>query len=444
MNPSSEDCPSKRILLTTAYRRGGYYDYTSSNYYGEGLISYVKLGIPRRISYGLRFIKQNIPSVEILEYPTWSEYISKLREGWDIVGFSFYLNEVYEVIEMVQAARSAGAGEVWGGNYGVLTYGLEDLFDRTFIGHSEHDIAKELGFEIDRIVHPPLIGYSDLGGLLKINHHGILFTSRGCNVGCSFCQTPAFCSKPSKISLESLDRVMEYYHKNGIRTVVILDENFGMFRSHSEEVIELFEKHDLKWGAMLRAEFLKKNIDDWVERGFFLGLVGIESLNQSNLDAVNKREQIDDILEAVRIHESTGIGVFGYYMLGFENETVESIKKDIMTLKKLNITLTQVCALTPLPRTPLWKHLDSNFGIFEKDYHKYDLKNLVWNHPNIKPDEMRDLLNWSLHELNGNYTARSLSKLIGYYLKFGPINGTVHLAKHIYRANTFNYRERFL
>jgi len=95
---------------------------------------YFKFCWPRIQSYGLRFLKQNIPEIEILEYPTWEQYVKKLREGWDVVGFSFYLSDTPEVLEMVEYARSAGIEEIWCGNYGALTPEIQDRFDKIFIG----------------------------------------------------------------------------------------------------------------------------------------------------------------------------------------------------------------------------------------------------------------------------------------------------------------------
>ena len=34
------------------------------------------------------------------------------------------------------------------------------------------------------------------------------------------------------------------------------------------------------------------------------------------------------------------------------------------------------------------------------DLSKFDLYHLVWNHPKIRPDEMRDLLAWSQQKVN--------------------------------------------
>jgi hypothetical protein len=84
----------KKILLCTVYKRFKHdvYDYFGANTSS----SLFRFSLPRVNSFGLRFLKQNIPEIEILEYPTWSEYQEKINETqWDVVGFSFYLNEIH-------------------------------------------------------------------------------------------------------------------------------------------------------------------------------------------------------------------------------------------------------------------------------------------------------------------------------------------------------------
>ena len=100
-----------RVLFTTVYRKGSEpYDYIGAN-----TRSWFRFYWPRIQSFGLRFLKQNIPELEILEFPTWDEYQKKLQEGWDVVGLSFYLSETHEAMEMVEAARAAGRRRGLGG-----------------------------------------------------------------------------------------------------------------------------------------------------------------------------------------------------------------------------------------------------------------------------------------------------------------------------------------
>jgi hypothetical protein len=63
------------------------YDYFGAN----SDRSFFRFEFPRFSMFGLRFIKQNIPEIEILEYPTWKEYQKKIQEksGMSLV-FHFF------------------------------------------------------------------------------------------------------------------------------------------------------------------------------------------------------------------------------------------------------------------------------------------------------------------------------------------------------------------
>jgi hypothetical protein len=40
----------------------------------------------------------------------------------------------------------------------------------------------------------------------------------------------------------------------------------------------------------------------------------------------------------------------------------------------------------------VWSELDSNYGIFDRDWPRFDTKHLVWNHPNCAPGVLETLL----------------------------------------------------
>ena len=117
-----------RVLLTTVHRDFGLYDYFRENA-PEGFAW--RFRMPRQISFGLRFLRQNIPGIEILEYPTRAEYRQALERGWDAVGFSFYLEESNQILQMAQQARDAGVARLWAGNYGALTPGAAGQLRRS-------------------------------------------------------------------------------------------------------------------------------------------------------------------------------------------------------------------------------------------------------------------------------------------------------------------------
>lgn len=400
--------------------------------------------MPRVNSFGLRFIKQNVPEVEILEYPTWDEYVAKLGErDWDIVGFSFFLNEIHEIIEMADYAREKDIKEIWAGNYGALTEGIEKHFDKMFIGYSEDKIAQVLGKRVpnDKLIHPPLISYTSTLHDIKLNCQAHIFTNRGCNNACDFCQTPPFCKKPYKIPLQSIENVLKYYHKLGITEVIILDESFGLFKSHAEDVVSLLDKYGFYWFPMVRADYLGKRLNDWSKKGMIGALTGIESFNQKTLDSMGKNETVGEIVSVVKRLREMNKFTVGYYMIGFENETVDSIKRDLREVANLKMDITQLCVITPLPGTPQWKKLEENYGIFDKDWHHYNAKHLVWNHPNITPEEMRDVLDMGLRIVYPRKRIFETSYgFISRYISYrGLLEGMGYSIKHFIHANNFDY-----
>ncbi|OPY57087.1 MAG: Radical SAM superfamily protein [Methanosaeta sp. PtaU1.Bin055] len=443
-----------RVLFTTVCRNPGEgYDYIGSNSRSR----WFRFRWPRDQSFGLRFLKQNIPELEIMEFPTFDQYKRRLGEGWDAVGISFYISETEEALAMADFARASGSvGEVWAGNYGALTPSVQEKFDRAFVGYAEDQVAPYFGRKVDEIVHPPLIEHLDSSFGLKLNIYGVLFTIRGCAVGCKFCQAPCFCNKPSPLPLESIERVLSYYWDHGINVVVIEDESFGADRRHADRVAELLDEYGMVWGCMARADYLNDKIDEWAEMrrrpkkrsgksrnpvsGFGGAAIGIENFHQEVLDDVTKREQTGEIQETIDKLKGHGLGTVGYYMIGFPQDTKDSIREDVERLASLRLDLTQICVLTPLPRTKLWEEVAGRYGMTDLDYHHFDGKHLVWNHPNLSPEEMEVLLDWSMRRVNPRTAPlRSSARIWRKAYREAGVAGIRELLSYLVRANRFDY-----
>ena len=377
-----------RMLLTTRCRDSGLYDYFREN---APRNFRWRFGMPRRISFGLRFLRQNVPGISILEYPSRSEFSAQLRRGWDAVGFSFYLEETNDILEMAEEARARGVSQVWAGNYGALTPSIRSAFDHVFVGYSEEALAQRLGTHLEEIQHPPLISEFRFPGGWRIPV-GVLFSSRGCSFRCTFCQTTVFAPQPKPISIDSIDRVLRFYTQRGVHFVLMLDENFGNLPSHAEVVIELLARHRLRWIVQSRVDLLLRNFDRWRECGMEGALFGIESFHQEILKQMHKNEKVLAAFELVERLNRAGLYAHGYYIIGLPPETPESIAEDLRTLASLELDVTQITIVTPHPETQMWHELQTNYGVFEKDWSRFDTKHLVWNHPHCTPDILESLL----------------------------------------------------
>lgn len=398
-----------RILLTTRCRDSGLYDYFREN---APRNFRWRFGMPRRISFGLRFLRQNIPGISILEYPTRSEYSAQLRCGWDAVGYSFYLEETNDILDMAREARAAGIPQLWAGNYGALTPAIHSVFDHVFNSYAEESLAHLLGSPLDEIQHPPLITEFRFPGGWSIPV-GVLFSSRGCSFRCTFCQTTAFAPQPKPISLGSLDRVLHFYKARGIHFILMLDENFGNLPSHAETVIELLARHRLRWLVQSRVDLFLRNFEKWRNAGMEGALFGIESFHQEILKQMHKNEKVQAAFELAERLNRAGLYAHGYYIIGLPSETPDSIAEDLRTLASLDLDVTQITIVTPHPQTEMWRDLESNYGIFEKDWSKFDTKHLVWNHPHCAPAVLESLLEQGFRNCYGpQWLKRTVKKFV--------------------------------
>jgi hypothetical protein len=134
-------------------------------------------------------------------------------------------------------------------------------------------------------------------------------------------------------------------------------------------------------------------------------------------------------------------------MIGFEDDTKQSLREDIKKLAALKLDITQICVITPLPQTPMWTELEEKYGIWDQDYHHYDGKHMVWNHPHIKPEEFTEILDWSLKQVYPWKTPlRTSARVWVNAYHYGGWAGIKEVASYISRANRFDWNSgpRFL
>lgn len=367
---------------------------------------------------GLSFLGANLP-IEILEYPDDAQFDAMLEDPPDVLGISFYINETESVFRMIRKARARGVKEIWGGNFGAYSDEIAPYFDRVITGWGEQQVAQALEVEAPaphQLKHPAM--YGAIGSSLspRMFFSGLLFTSRGCPFPCTYCQTPDFYGKAQVVPLESIDRVLWEFQRNGVYGVNILDENFGIFPAHSKAVIDLLHKYRFRWMPLARVDLMLKNFDEWREKGLFGAHLGVESLNQDSLNDAEKRLDQGKTLDLLRLMSKHNMLVQAFYMIGFENETVASIRRDILELAKLDIDVPQVQVITPYPRTPMRDKIIEQYGIWDANFSHYNSRNMVWNHPNISWREMKDLQIWANRLLvSSKRSLRTLSKVFCFY-----------------------------
>jgi hypothetical protein len=108
--------------------------------------------------------------------------------------------------------------------------------------------------------------------------------------------------------------------------------------------------------------------------------VGIESPDPQTLkDARKTQNTREDVLESVRTIYAYGIDVLAGFIVGFDNDTLESFEHQYRFIMKSGIQAAMVGLLTALPRTPLYERLEREGRLRTEAGHTADNTKLATN-----------------------------------------------------------------
>jgi anaerobic magnesium-protoporphyrin IX monomethyl ester cyclase len=118
---------------------------------------------------------------------------------------------------------------------------------------------------------------------------------------------------------------------------------------------------------------------------------GVESPDPIVLKKVARRFiPHEHMREMIKLCWKLGIATIGFYVIGFLQDTEESIQELIRFAMDLDTTYANFKILTPYPGTPQFKQLKPL--IFETDWERFDGYTLNFRHPTLTPRRARLML----------------------------------------------------
>lgn len=223
---------------------------------------------------------------------------------------------------------------------------------------------------------------------------------RGCPFSCSFCCIINVQGRKSRFrSVEGLDEAVRRNSKNGARNMFITDDNFARNRNWEaflDRLIALREE-GIKMSYVIQVDTLCHRISGFIEKCVAAGVdqvfVGLENINPDNLAAMGKKQnRISEYREMLLAWKRHPVIVWGAYIIGFPNDTRESILRDVEIIKReLPIDLLNISILTPLPGSEDHKKLRDAGVWMDPDLNKYDLAHRVTHHPQMTDAELDEV-----------------------------------------------------
>jgi radical SAM superfamily enzyme YgiQ (UPF0313 family) len=223
-----------------------------------------------------------------------------------------------------------------------------------------------------------------------------MLTSRGCPFKCSFCSSSRLFGgfwrgrSPENV-LEEMKIIYEEY---GARNIMIVDDTFTLNQERAEKICDgiIKEGWDISWGASSRVDTLSKRLVEKMKKaGCWVIFLGIESGCQKILDTIGKRITLEQVKNAVRILKDAGIQVLGSFIIGYLQDTKETIEETIKFAKSLKLDYAEFSILTPYPGTPIFDYAKENNLLLTEDWSKYTATEPVLKIDGVSTREVKAL-----------------------------------------------------
>lgn len=224
---------------------------------------------------------------------------------------------------------------------------------------------------------------------------------RGCPFQCSFCTIINVQGRTSRWrSADDIEELVRVNLRQGIRRFFITDDDFARNKGWEEildRLIQLREGEGLPLSLAIQVDTVCHKIPRFIEKAVRAGcyniFMGLETLNPQSLVGAKKRQnKIWEYRAMLQAWKSHGCTIVAGYIIGFPQDTPESIAHDIEIIKKeLPIDLLEFFCLTPLPGSEDHKNLSLRHVAMDTDMNKYDLEHVTTDHPRMSRQEWQEV-----------------------------------------------------
>ncbi len=223
---------------------------------------------------------------------------------------------------------------------------------------------------------------------------------RGCPFQCSFCTIINVQGRKSRFrTADDLEAIIRENLAQDVHRFLITDDNFARNRNWEalfDRLIKMREEEGLKISFTIQVDTLCHQIEGFIDKarraGVARAFIGLENINPDSLIGAKKRQnRIVDYRAMLQAWKNAGVITYAGYIIGFPNDTKESIRRDIEIIKKeLPIDIMEFFILTPLPGSEDHKVLHGKGVWMDPDMNKYDTNHVVTAHPKMSDQELQD------------------------------------------------------
>jgi anaerobic magnesium-protoporphyrin IX monomethyl ester cyclase len=294
------------------------------------------------------------------------------------------LVEIVQAIEATGQRGREGAGlhlpdEPWGGIAG-LSY-------RNLDGEVVHNPDRRLRQDVESIPWPAyhlfkIDRYTNLQPLTDgLDPHArayTLVTSRGCPYQCIYCSKPITGNTWRARSPEDVVAEWRYLvQEMGATEIGITDDVWNLKLDRAKEICRHLIAEGLTHVPWITVHGMRADHTDaelfqlMAQAGCRRAGFGVESGSQAVLDAIKKRQSLDDVRRAFEQAKAAGLQTMGFFIFGLPADTEETMEETIRFALELDPDLANFMIAAPYPGTELWEIARRDGRLFSMDWRDY-------------------------------------------------------------------------
>jgi len=224
-------------------------------------------------------------------------------------------------------------------------------------------------------------------------------TSRGCPFACDFCTVTIFGG--NQFRLRPIEQVIEEVKRLKKGFVVFVDDNIAGNKAYAKQLFKALIPLKINWGSQASLTMARdpELLDLAAKSGCTALFIGVESISEENLAAANKRfNKVDKYKEEFRRFHDYGILIQTGMIFGFDHDDESAFERTVEFLEENNIELAMFNILTPLPGTNLYKRMDAEGRIIDRDWSHYDGRHVVFKPKLMTPETLQEGFLWAYHK----------------------------------------------
>jgi radical SAM superfamily enzyme YgiQ (UPF0313 family) len=213
-----------------------------------------------------------------------------------------------------------------------------------------------------------------------INFHrplALMETARGCPFKCNFCSVWKF--HESTFREKSPERVVQELREIRADSIFITDDIFWMNVKRGEEMARQIKAAGIKkfFTVQTRTDIIVKFphlIEMWKDCGKLAIFLGLESVTDEGLKAVNKKNKACNNVKAIEILKQLGVGFTPNFIVdpSWDRDDFTRLREWIDAMGAYNSGFS---ILTPLPGTDLWD--DAKNNVTTHQWEMYDIVHAI-------------------------------------------------------------------